>query len=245
MNPIDKLARYAGILYLSLVPLGFFGMYVTSRLVVPGAPAVTASNILGSELLFRLSIVSALLVQIINIFVVLLLYRILHVVSRPFALLMAIFILLGAPIAMLNELNNIAVLLLLSGAERFTTFTSSQVQDLVTLFLDLHSQGINIAGIFWGLWLFPMGYLVFRSGFLPRVLGILLIIGCLGYLVDSFAAFLLPNNAVNVALFTFWGEVLFPLWLLIKGVNVDQWEKRARESALVAAATKVSELVGS
>jgi hypothetical protein len=79
--------------------------------------------------------------------------------------------------------------------------------------------------------LFPMGYLVFKSGFLPRILGILLMIGCVGYLIQSFAAFLLPNLEVNIALFTFWGEVLFPLWLVIKGVNVEQWEKRARESA--------------
>jgi Domain of unknown function (DUF4386) len=106
----------------------------------------------------------------------------------------------------------------------------------VPLFLDLHKYGISIAGIFWGLWLFPMGYLVFKSGFLPRVLGILLIIGCFGYLIDSFAAFLLPNNAISVALFTFWGEVLFPLWLLVKAVNVEQWEKRADESASVSLA---------
>jgi hypothetical protein len=72
-----------------------------------------------------------------------------------------------------------------------------------------------------------MGYLVFRSGFLPRILGILLIIGCLGYLVDSFAAFLFPSLGVNIAIFTFWGEVLFPLWLLIKGVNVEKWDQRA------------------
>jgi hypothetical protein len=76
-----------------------------------------------------------------------------------------------------------------------------------------------------------MGYLVFKSGFLPRILGVLLIIGCFGYLVDSFAAFLLPSFGVNIALFTFWGEVLLPLWLLIKGVNVEAWGRRARASA--------------
>ena len=142
---------------------------------------------------------------------------------------MVIFILVAAPIAMLNELNQFAVLLLLSGADYLTAFTVDQLQTLVPLFLDLHEHGINIAGIFWGLWLFPLGYLVFKSGFLPRILGILLMIGCFGYLIESFAAFLLPNYEVEIALFTFWGEVLLPLWLLIKGVNVEQWKKRAVE----------------
>jgi hypothetical protein len=186
---------------------------------------------MASESLFRLGIVSALLVQIINIFVVLALYKLLKLVNKNMALLMVIFILLGVPIAMLNELNQFAVLLLLHGADYLTVFTADQLRSLVFLFLDLHKLGISIAGIFWGLWLFPMGYLVFKSGFLPRILGVLLIIGCFGYLIESFAAFLLPTYEVNIALFTFWGEVLLPLWLLIKGVNVEQWEKRALESA--------------
>jgi hypothetical protein len=205
-------ARVAGLLYLSLIPLGLFGTLFSG----PSS---------------RLGIVSALLVQIVNIFVVLMLYQLLKPVNKNMAVLMAIFLLLGVPIAMLNEVNQFAVILLSSGANYLRVFTASQLHALVLLFLDLHNYGINIAGIFWGLWLFPMGYLVFKSGFLPRILGILLIIGCAGYLVQSFATFLFPGFAVNIALFTFWGEVLFPLWLLIKGVNVEQWEKRALESA--------------
>jgi hypothetical protein len=139
--------------------------------------------------------------------------------------------LLGVPIAMLNELNQFAVLFLSSGADSLRVFTPGQLHALASLFLNLHNDGITIAGLFWGLWLFPMGYLVFESGFLPRILGILLMIGCAGYLIQSFAALLLPNLDVNIALVTFWGEVLFPLWLVIKGVNVEQWEKRAHESA--------------
>ena len=230
-SSINKTARVAGLLYLTLVPLGFFGMYASSGLVVPGDAAATASNIMASESLFRLGIVSALLVQVVNIFVVLALYRLLKPVNKNMALLMVIFILLGAPIAMLNELNQFAALLLLHGTDTLTGFTAGQTQALVPLMLNLHGLGISIAGIFWGLWLFPMGYLVFKSGFLPKILGILLIIGCFGYLVDSFAAFLFPSFGVNIAIFTFWGEVLFPLWLLIKGVNVERWEKRAAESA--------------
>ncbi|HUI87337.1 MAG TPA: DUF4386 domain-containing protein [Anaerolineales bacterium] len=228
---INQTARIAGILYLSLVPLGFFGMFTASGLIVPGDAAATARNILASETMFRLGIVIALLVQIVNIFVVLALYKLLQPVNKSMARAMVIFILLGAPIAMLNELNQFAVLILLHSASALTGFTAGQLQAFVPMLLNLHQLGISIAGIFWGLWLFPMGYLVFKSGFLPKILGVLLIIGCLGYLVDSFAAFLFPGFGVNIALFTFWGEVLFPLWLLIKGVNVEQWEKRVLESA--------------
>jgi hypothetical protein len=225
-------ARVAGFLYLLLLPLGIFGtLYIPSILIVPGDAATTAKNIIASESLFRLGIVIALLVQIINIFVVLALYQLLKPVSQNMALLMVLFLLLGVPIAMLNELNHFAVLLVLSGADYLRVFTTDQLRALVPLFLNLHEQGINIAGIFWGLWLFPMGYLVFKSGFLPKILGVLLMIGCFGYLIDSFAAFLFPNYHVQIAMFTFWGEVLFPLWLLIKGLNVERWEKPALASA--------------
>ena len=230
MNP-NKTARVAGFLYLILFPLGIFGaFYVPSILIVPGDAVTTANNIMASESLFRLSIVSALIVQIVNMLLVLVLYKLLKPVNKNHALLMVIFFLVGVPIAMLNELNRFAALLLLSGADYLTVFTADQLQALVPLFLDLHEQGINIAGIFWGLWLFPMGYLVYKSGFLPRIFGILLMIGCFGYLIDSFAIFLSPSFK-GIAMFTFWGEVLFPLWLLVKGVNVEQWEKRALESA--------------
>jgi hypothetical protein len=147
------------------------------------------------------------------------------------ALLMVIFILLGAPIAMLSEINQFAVLTLASGANYLTAFTPEQSQALVTFFLDLHQYGISIASIFWGLWLFPMGYLVFKSGFLPKILGILLMIGCFGYLIDFFVPFFFPNLEVTVSQFTFLGEILLPLWLLIRGVNVEQWQKRALASA--------------
>ena len=226
MNP-NKTARIAGILYLSLLPLGIFGiLYVPSTLIVSGDVAATVSNIMANESLFSLSIVSALMVQIVNIFLVLFLYKLLKPVNKNHAVLMVIFSLLGVPIAMLNELNQFGVLLLLSGADY-----ADQLQAMVPLFLDLHDHGIIIAQIFWGFWLFPMGYLVFKSGYIPRILGVLLIIGGFGYLLDSFTLILFPNFDVTFSEFTFIGELLLPLWLLIKGVNVEQWEKCALESA--------------
>jgi hypothetical protein len=197
---------------------------------VPGDAAATASNITASESLFRLGIASNLLSQMCMIFVSLLLFQLLKPVNKNMALLMVIFNLLGVPLVMLNELNRLAVLLLLGDAH-LTIFTPDQVHALVPLFLNLHTLGLNIADIFWGLWLFPMGYLVFKSGFIPRILGILLMIGCFGYLIQSFAAILLPNLDVGIILVTALGEFLFALWLLIRGVNVERWEKRVLEPA--------------
>jgi hypothetical protein len=228
MSP-NRIARIAGVLYLSMVPLGFFGMYGHSNLVVPGDVAETVNNIMSSGALYRLSILSALLVQLVNILLVLVLYKLLRPVNKTHALLMVIFFLVSVPVTMLNELNQFAALMLLGGADYLRAFETDQLHARVMFALNLHEHGIHISGIFWGLWLYPMGYLVFRSGFLPRVLGILLIVGCFGYLWDSLRFFFFP--AIQpIVLYTFWGELLLPLWLLIKGVNIEKWEERALES---------------
>ena len=229
-NP-NKTARVAGYLYLMLFPLGIFGIiYVPSSLIVLGDAATTASNIMANELLYRLSIVTALTLQIVYIFLALALYKLLNPVDKNNAVLMVILVLVAAPIAMLNELNHVAVLLVLSGSDFLTTFSMDQVQASVPLFLNLHEHGVFIAQIFWGLWLFPMGYLIFKSNFLPKALGILMIIGGFGYLVDSFVYFIFPDFDVTFSEFTFLGELLLPLWLMFKGVNHEQWEKYALKS---------------
>jgi len=229
-NP-NKTARVAGYLYLMLFPLGIFGIiYVPSSLIVLGDAATTASNIMANELLYRLSIVTALTLQIVYIFLALALYKLLNPVDKNNAVLMVILVLVAAPIAMLNELNHVAVLLVLSGSDFLTTFSMDQVQASVPLFLNLHEHGVFIAQIFWGLWLFPMGYLIFKSNFLPLALGILMIIGGFGYLVDSFVYFIFPDFDVTFSEFTFLGELLLPLWLMFKGVNHEQWEKYALKS---------------
>jgi hypothetical protein len=232
MNSIQKTARLAGFLYVLSMPFSAFGFfYVPSRLIVPGDAATTAGNIVASEGLFRSGIVSWLIGQTISVVLPLVLYKLLKPVNKTHALLMVILIMLAIPIAFINEVNHLAVLLLLSGADYLKAFQTEQLQAQVMFFLDLHAQGIGVAQVFWGLWLLPMGYLVFRSGFLPRILGVLLMIACFGYLIDSFAFFLFPKFEGTTVWFTFLGEVLFPFWLLIKGVNVEQWEKRALESA--------------
>lgn len=223
-------ARLAGFLYLLVVPLGIFGsLYVPSRLIVSGDAAVTANNLMASETLFRLAIVSDLLAPLVLIFVVLFLYKLLKPVDKNMAWLMVIFLLLGVPIALLSKANQFIALQLLSGADYLTVFTQEQLQALALLFLRLHDRAGTIAAIFWGLWLFPMGYLVFQSGFFPRILGILLMIACFGYVINSFSIFL--GYSVNVGLFAALGEVLFILWLLIKGVDAEQWKKRVLDVA--------------
>jgi hypothetical protein len=228
VSPLVK-ARIAGFLYLFGNPFApFFLLILPSRLIVSGDAAGTAGNIMASESLFRLGIVDLLYNSILSIFLVMALYQVLKVVNKNMAWLMVVFVLVGVPIGMLNELNNLAILQLLDGADYLKVFTTEQLQALAYFFTRLHSQGLNINMIFWGLWLLPMGFLVFKSGFLPRIIGVMLVIACIGYIVQSFAVFLGYN--LNIMFITGWGELALGLWLLIKGVDVERWEKLALES---------------
>jgi len=229
---IKKIARIAGILYLAIAILAPLGdMVFRADLIVPGDAAATASNIMASEGQYRLGFVSDLITQTVHAFLALFLFKLLKPVNKNHAVLLAVLGLVSVPITMLNELNQIVPLLLLNGAETLTGFTAGQLQTLATLFLDLRVQGVSISYIFWGLWLFPMGYLIFKSGYIPKILGVLMIIAGFGYLIEFVLFFLFPQLDASIIMFTFWGEVLLPLWLLIKGVNVKQWEKHTLESA--------------
>ena len=226
IESIQRTARLAGFLYLLLLPLGIFGLiYVRTALVVPEDAAATAINLAASMDIYRFSILAALLIPVVNMSVVLALYRLLKVVNRRIALLMVILILLGAPIAMLSEVFQLAVLTIVDGTDYLAVFDTAQLNALVAFLLGMHDDGVRIASIFWGLWLFPLGYLVFKSSFLPRILGFLLILGCFGYLIDFLIPFVFPDTAATVSQFTFIGELVFPLWLLIKGVNIEKWRE--------------------
>ena len=226
MTSIKTTAGIAGILYLLQIPLGVFGiLYVPKVLIVTGNMAATASNIIANEFLFRLSIVSAILCALVTIATALYIYKVLKFVNESHAKWILLFILIDAPISMLNELNSIAVVLLVKSHEYAITFTQSQLHSLVSTFLDLHKYGHQIAGIFFGLWLLPMGYLVFKSTYIPKVIGVFLIVTCLGYLIDFTTFFLYPNFGIIISEYTWAGEVLMVLWLLIKGVNVEKFEK--------------------
>lgn len=225
-------ARVAGALWLILAIAGGSAFIFLSSLIVHGDAEATVDNIVASESLFRFGIMSDLFGQTVFILLVLVLYRLLKPVSGNAASLMVMFVIVSVSIQSINMLNQIAVLLLLSGADYLAVFSADQLDALVLLFLNLHEAGFQIiAQISFGLWLLPQGLLVYKSGFFPRILGVLLMIATFGYLIDVVTFFLFPDFDVNIAQFTFIGEVTMLLWLLIKGVNVEQWKKRVLDSA--------------
>ena len=223
MNSTKKTARIAGVLYLVNGMTGFFGIiYVPGRLIVSGNATATANNILASERLFRLGIASELICAVEFVFLFWILYRLLGGVNKTHASLMVILGLVFVPIMVVNTLSEIGALMLLHSADYLSVFDKRQLETMAMLFLDLHRYGYVVGWIF-GLFHFHFGVLVFRSGFLPRILGVLLIAACFGYLVDSLTPLLLPGYANIVGRFASipltLGEPAIILWLLIRGAK--------------------------
>lgn len=233
MHPTDKAARLAGAVYASMVFTGPFSLiYVPGKLIVRGDATATAANVLAHETLFRLAIFTDLVGQVLFICLAVALYRLFSNVNRNWALLMVGFVLVSAAVGFLNTLNNIAALILFHGGQFLSVFNTAQLNALGMLFVRLHSQGIFIDEIFWGVWLFPFGLLVFRSGFLPRVIGVWLMINCFGYVVLSVIALFFPSNyntAFKVLQPVLFGELAIMLWLLIKGARLPRLELGAVE----------------
>ena len=235
MHPTNKAARIAGAVYLSMVITAPFSLiYVPGKLIVRGNAAATADNILAHETMFRLSILGDLVGQVIFICLAIALYRLLSGVNKTWAGLMVAFVLVSAAVGFLNTLNNIAALVLFRGGEFLTVFDKAQRDALGMLFIRLHNQGIFIDEIFWGLWLFPFGLLVFRSGFLPRFLGVWLMINCFGYVALSATALFFPDYygaAFRYSQPVLFGELAIMLWLLIKGAKIKQSPQPAMAAA--------------
>jgi hypothetical protein len=215
--------RLAGLLYVLFSIPGFFSMvYVPSKLIVHGNPAATAGNIAASETIFRLGIAAQLISQIGFIFVALALYDLLKTINRRSASLMVTLIVVSIPIAFLNELNSIAALALARGTDFLLVFEKPQRDALVMLFLNLHSRGLVIDEMFFGLWLFPLALLVYKSRFLPRFLGVWLAIDGFAWVILSLSGILLPQYYEKVLTYSqpaTFGEVAFMLWLLIRGAK--------------------------
>ena len=236
MSATHNPGRVAGFLYLLLVVLAPYRLiYVPSTLFVSGDATATAGNIAAHELLFRLGIVTDLLCGTILIVLSLALYRLLKGVDRNHAVLMVILGgLMPAIIDFLNVLNDAAALLLVRGADFLSVFDKPQRDALAMLFLRLHHQEIVAAEILWGLWLFPLAILVYRSRFLPRFLGVWLTINGFAYLAMSFTGLLLPQyeDAVsNIAFPALLGEMAFMLWLVIKGARPQPFDAAATTSS--------------
>src|SRR5438094_6385813 len=189
MHPTVKAARTAGFVYLAMILVAPFSMlYVPGKLIVRDNAAATAENILAHETLFRLSIFGDLIGHVIFICLSIALYRLLSSVNKHSALLMVGFVWVSAAVGFLNTLNDLAAVIFFRGADFLAMFDKAQRDALGMFFIKLHTQGIFIDEIFWGVWLFPFGLLVFRSGFLPRFLGVWLIINCFGYVALSVIA---------------------------------------------------------
>jgi hypothetical protein len=231
VTSLKKTARVAGLLYLlACIPAPFSLIYVPNTLIVRGNATATANKILASEWMLRLGIAGELINAIAFIFAVRALYRLLQGVNKGHASLMVTLFAISIPISCLNVLNNIAALILVRGADFLSVFTKPQLDAMAMVFLRLHGNGLVVAQIFWGLWLFPFGVLVYRSGFLPRILGVLLIINGFAYPIQSFTSLLLPRYDDIVSRITFpalFGEAAIILWLLIRG---------ARDQPLIASA---------
>jgi len=225
MSSTKATARRAGVLYLLLAVIGPINdIYVPNAFIVPGDAAATAHKIASAELTYRIGIVSGLAANVVFLFLVLSLYDLLKDVDRRQARLMVILVSVSVAVAVVNLFNQIAPLILLSGADFFSVFTKAQLDALALGFLRLRSNATYVDMAFWGLWLFPFGVLVIKSGFFPRVLGALLIIGCFAYLTVSFTALVFPAHrqlVSQVALpFFAVGELSMIVWLLVKGAKV-------------------------
>jgi len=203
----------------------FSVMYVPMTLIESGEAATTANNIMANELLWRMGIAGSLIVQILQILIVLVLYKLLKPVNNNHASLMVVFALVGVPISMLNTLNRVAALLLLKSTAFLEVLGVDQLYSQMMFFLNMNENGVLIATIFWGLWLFPLGYLIYKSGYFPRILGVLVMMGGFGYLLDSFTHFILPDAIPQPVIIVLTiGEILFMGWLLIKGAKIPEMQ---------------------
>ena len=219
------MAKVAGVLYLVVVITGMFSLaYVPKQLFDWDNPSVTFQNILNNETLFRFSIAGSMICYTAFIFLPVVLHQLLQEVNNLLAKIMVIISLISIPISFINLQNKYAVLSLIEISRKQDIHSIQEIQEQIMLYLNQYDNGILIATIFWGLWLLPFGYLVYKSGFLPKIFGILLMLGCFGYLINYFGNTLWSNyGAIGIAkylsLLPAIGEIGICLWLLLIGTK--------------------------
>ena len=234
MRTPQRLARIAGLLYLIMAICGAFAEILRATVYEPGDAATTAKNVATHAGLVRASVVADLVAVPIGLLTAMALYLLLKHVHANAARAMVIFLAIAAAMMALNLAHQLQALHV-SGAAYPSAFDAQGSDALVLLMLDLHHNGYLMAQVFFGLWLLPMGYLVYRSGMIPRLIGVLLIVGCFGYLVDTFARFTAPDLGAALSPFVVTppavAEVSMLLWLLVKGVKAPQRDRPAAVSA--------------
>jgi hypothetical protein len=232
-----RMARISGGLYLINIIGGAFAIgYVAAALVVPGDAAATAHNIQARELLYRLGLVAHLIVTLTNIPLAVIFYDLFKVVNRRVASLVVFIMLVATTIECASLVYQFAPLVFLEGGRSLSVLTAEQLQAQVSIPLKLQVIGQHISFVFWGFYGLSLGYLIFRSSFLPRVIGVLLAIGGLCYLTYSFADLIAPGLAAHlvpyIQLPSLVGELSLCLWLLLVGVNVQRWHAQASAELL-------------
>ncbi|MDQ6769879.1 MAG: DUF4386 domain-containing protein [Gemmatimonadota bacterium] len=222
-------ARIAGGLWLAVIATGGFAAFVSTTLIVRD-PAATIANILRSEGLFRLGFASNLVASVCYIGVTVILYELLKVVSRTLSLFAAFLGLAGSAAGAAGSLAFLFPLIVLEKAVYLSGFTADQLQGLAFAFLRLNAQGFNVSMAFFGFQIITVGYLILRSTFLPRILGALLVLGGASYVIASFLNFVAPPSGARLSTFIIpvavLGEGSLTLWLLVKGVNLRNWEEQ-------------------
>ncbi len=228
MTDKNKTSRIAGVIYLGVVLTGIFSlMYVPSKIINYESATVTFQNLTNSENLFRFGIASGLLCYILFLFLPLVLFKLLREVNENMAKLMVILAIISVPMYFLNVQNELTILSLIKTPNYLKVFNQAQIQSQLLFYIEQYNDGMRLIHIFSGLWLFPFGYLVFKSNFLPKFLGILLMLGCFGYLINFFGSILIQNYrnfgiSSYISLPASIGEIGTCLWLLIIGVKNNQ-----------------------
>ena len=230
-----RIARVAGALYLLIFFVGPFAFFVgRTSIVVPGNPTATVDALMASELMYRLGIVAETVIVLVEIVVSAILYVLLRPVSRPLSLAAAFSRFAQSVLQAVNLFTAVPALLLLGGAGYLSVFEPEQMSAIVLLFANINAFMIIIWGLIFGFHLLLLDYLVFRSGFFPKIIGILLIIGAFGYLAQSYGHILAPQYdeilSTVVILLSIPGELAFTVYLLWKGLNLEKWQERALES---------------
>ncbi len=231
-NNRNKTARLAGLIYLVTVITGIFHLvYVPNKLIVWKDSTKTVENLINNELLFRFGMAAEVIMLIAFLLLPIVLYKLLNKVNENYAKFMVVFAILSIPFSFTNMLNKFSVLTLLRKPDYLQSLNIEEIQAQLMLYLDSYSNGIDLSQVFWGLWLMPFGYLVYKSEFLPKVLGVFLVVGGIGYLIQFFGGFLIPNYyetiIPKIAKFpSTVGEIGTCLWLLIIGAKSHAFKSR-------------------
>lgn len=220
MSKSKNVSRIAGIFYLVVAITGFFVMDTWNKIIVEGDIATTISNISANGTLFRISLLSNVIMTLAWVMLSLYLYRVFKALNRTASIIMVVLVLLGGCMTLFSTLTKTAALKLIP------TVDAESVDYLMSAFFNLSNSGTMFAYIFFGLWLLPLGCLIYKSDISPKYvkipLSVLVLIAGIGYLIDYLVFQLNFSIDIKVTQFTFYGEVFLLLWLLIKGIDIQE-----------------------